>query len=212
MTMSWVPSSFGPGAASPLVMHTRVIRGSVKTMPKKERLPSPGEAGTKADLRGEDVHRSERWWPLRGREIEAAFVMHHDLKDALLAGQPDARLFHGCMLHRVDQQFPHRTKQQDGAMRGMARIEKVSAAHCACRAPSSISSSTMRVLHDESPIRSGPSQRQRPLVIESDEVHYTIPPAVGLSHCHRSVEWIWQPSWSVCRPVRPFKRPSAVGM
>ena len=47
MTMSCVPSSFGPGAASPLVIRTRAMRASVKTMPKKERLPSPGEAGTK---------------------------------------------------------------------------------------------------------------------------------------------------------------------
>ena len=47
MTMSCVPSSFGPGAASPLVIRTRAMRASSKTMPKKERLPSPGEAGTK---------------------------------------------------------------------------------------------------------------------------------------------------------------------
>ena len=88
-------------------------RGEIKvTVP---RLCVGSRIVQEADLRGEDTARSRRWWPLRGREIEAAFVMHHDLKEALVAGQPDARLFHGCMLRRVDQQFPHRTKEQDGA-------------------------------------------------------------------------------------------------
>src|SRR5688500_15606426 len=45
-----------------------------------------------ADLRGEDVLRSGRWWPLRGREIEAALITHHDLKDPLLAGQADGQI------------------------------------------------------------------------------------------------------------------------
>jgi hypothetical protein len=52
---------------------------------------------------------------LRGREIEAAFVTHHDLKEAFVARQADGRLFYGRMLRRVGQEFPHRTKEQDGA-------------------------------------------------------------------------------------------------
>jgi hypothetical protein len=67
-----------------------------------------------ANLRGEDVLRSGRWWPLRGRQIEAALITHHDLKEALVAGQANRRLFHGRMLRGVDQQFPHRAKEQDG--------------------------------------------------------------------------------------------------
>ena len=59
--------------------------------------------------------RAGRRWPLRGREIEAALITHHDLKEALVAGQADGRLFYGRMLRRVDQQFPHRAKEQDGA-------------------------------------------------------------------------------------------------
>lgn len=68
-----------------------------------------------ADLGGEDASRACRRWPLRGREIEAALITHHDLKEALVAGQADGRLFHVRMLRRVDQQFPHRAKEQDGA-------------------------------------------------------------------------------------------------
>src|SRR6478672_5326165 len=45
-----------------------------------------------ADLRGEDAPRPHRWWPLRGREIEAALITHHDLKQALVAGQGDRPL------------------------------------------------------------------------------------------------------------------------
>ena len=41
------PSSSGPGATSPAVIRTRAMRASSNTMPKKERPPSPGEAGTK---------------------------------------------------------------------------------------------------------------------------------------------------------------------
>ena len=51
---------------------------------------------------------------MRGREIEAALITHDDLKEALLAGQADRRLFHGRMLRGVDQQFPHRAKEQHG--------------------------------------------------------------------------------------------------
>src|SRR6185295_17437777 len=47
MTMSSLESSSGPGAASPLVIRTRAMRASANTTPTKERLPSPGEAGTK---------------------------------------------------------------------------------------------------------------------------------------------------------------------
>ena len=46
MTMSFL-SSFRPGRDSPVVIRTRAISGSSNTMPKKDRLPSPGEAGTK---------------------------------------------------------------------------------------------------------------------------------------------------------------------
>ena len=42
-----LPSSSGPGATLPVVIRTRAMRASSKTMPKKERLASPGEAGTK---------------------------------------------------------------------------------------------------------------------------------------------------------------------
>ena len=46
-TMSCLRSSSGPGATLPLVIRTRAMRASSNTMPKKERLPSPGEDGTK---------------------------------------------------------------------------------------------------------------------------------------------------------------------
>ena len=47
MTMSFSPSSSGPGATLPVVIRTRAMRASSNTIPKKDRLPSPGEAGTK---------------------------------------------------------------------------------------------------------------------------------------------------------------------
>src|SRR5262249_39265171 len=45
-TMSCFLPSSGPGATAPLVIRTRAMRASSKTMPKKDRLASPGEAGT----------------------------------------------------------------------------------------------------------------------------------------------------------------------
>ena len=45
-TTSCFPSSSGPGATLPLLIRTRAMRASSNTMPKKDRLPSPGEAGT----------------------------------------------------------------------------------------------------------------------------------------------------------------------
>ena len=47
MTMSCRRSSFGPGATSPVVIRTDAMRASLNTIPKKDRLPSPGEAGTR---------------------------------------------------------------------------------------------------------------------------------------------------------------------
>ena len=44
--MSTSPSS-GPGATLPVVIRTRAMRASSKRMPKKDRLASPGDAGTK---------------------------------------------------------------------------------------------------------------------------------------------------------------------
>ena len=44
-TMPCFPSP-GPGAASPLVIRTQAMHASSNTIPKKERPPSPGEAGT----------------------------------------------------------------------------------------------------------------------------------------------------------------------
>ena len=46
MTMSCWRSSFGPGATLPAVIRTDAMRASSNLMPKKDRLPSPGEAGT----------------------------------------------------------------------------------------------------------------------------------------------------------------------
>ena len=47
MTMSCLRSSFGPGATLPVVIRTDAMRASSNTIPKKDRFPSPGEAGTK---------------------------------------------------------------------------------------------------------------------------------------------------------------------
>ena len=47
MTMSFFHHHPAPGRTLPLVIRTRAMRASSNTMPKKERLPSPGEAGTK---------------------------------------------------------------------------------------------------------------------------------------------------------------------
>ena len=46
-TTSCFRLSSGPRATLPVVIRTRAMRASSNTMPKKERLPSPGEAGTK---------------------------------------------------------------------------------------------------------------------------------------------------------------------
>ena len=46
MTMSCWRSSFGPGATSPVLIRTDAMRASSNLMPKKDRLPSPGAAGT----------------------------------------------------------------------------------------------------------------------------------------------------------------------
>src|SRR6266481_5647115 len=47
MTMSCCASSFGPGATLPAWIRTDAMRASSNLMPKKDRLPLPGEAGTK---------------------------------------------------------------------------------------------------------------------------------------------------------------------
>ena len=60
MTMSCVSSSFGPapltGAVSPLMIFTLAMRASLKTIPKKDTLFSPGEAGTTAWLSFAEWH------------------------------------------------------------------------------------------------------------------------------------------------------------
>jgi hypothetical protein len=43
MTMSFLRSSFGPGATLPAVIRTRAMRALSNTMPKKKKPPSPGE-------------------------------------------------------------------------------------------------------------------------------------------------------------------------
>ncbi len=43
MTMSCCRSSFGPGATSPVLIRTDAMRASSNLMPKKDRLPLPGD-------------------------------------------------------------------------------------------------------------------------------------------------------------------------
>src|SRR5688572_21184938 len=86
-------------------------RGEVKaTIQGFHAFPDSQEA----DLRRANTSRVDSLRPCARRKIEAAFVTHHDLKKALVASQTDRRLFYGRMLCGVDQQSPHRAKEQHG--------------------------------------------------------------------------------------------------